>query len=147
MSSARLVLLPDGRRVPLAGLLRVELGRYAATLGTRRAAPPRVWVGTPGGERLCVADHGDRPDRCPDGGWATDLVDRALDGLEHPLCGWVTRTGPLDATDHDLVWCAATRAGFARHGLDVPGFYVLNRRGWADLLGEESVTFHRVRER
>lgn len=129
--------------LPLAGLLRHELDEYVATLGRRRTVPTVVHVGRLGGARVTVAadDVGEDP------GWRADLVERALEGAEHPQRAWLTRAGELDPRDDDHAWCAAAGVAFARHGLELPGFHVLTRYGWRDLVSGEAVTFHRIRRR
>lgn len=76
-----------------------------------------------------------------------DLLERAIDGLleTEGVCAWLTRGGELDLADADAEWCAAARTAFARHGLALPGFFVLNRRGWVDLLSGERREWSRVR--
>jgi hypothetical protein len=77
----------------------------------------------------------------------TDLVERAIDGLAlaEGACAWVCRGGHLDVSDVDAEWFAAARAGFARHGLRLPAFFVVNRTGWVDLVTEERRLWSRVR--
>ena len=126
----------------LALALHLELRRFVTCVGTRRTADPVCHVGHPAGEHARIPDR-----RADDAGLRADLVERALDGLEttRRACVWLTRTGTLGRTDHDAHWFAAARSGFAGHGLPLPGFFVLNRTGWVDLVTEETRTWSRVR--
>ena len=125
-----------------AAAIRLELRAFVAEAGTRRALPTTAHVGAPGGEHITI-DH----DTSHDQPLRTDLVERALDGLEttEGACVWLTRGGELDLCDADASWFAAARAGFARHGLPLRAFYVLNRTGWVDLVTGERRTWRRVR--
>lgn len=130
--------------LPLAALLRRELDEYVGSLGRRRAAVPAVHVGLPGVERVSVgADPLTRREVC----WRADLLDRALEGVEQPVTAWITRAGSLEPTDDDQAWCGAATMAFARHGLRLPHFHVLNRYGWRELIGGDVVTFYRIRNR
>lgn len=131
--------------LPLAGMLREELGLFVARIGIRRRLVPRLYVGAPGAERLAVPDYAGTDAR--DAGWRADLVERAVAGVERPVCGWITRSGHLTPSDHDLAWAGAALVAFARHGLELPGFFVLNRHGWRDVLSGEEVSYHRIRQR
>lgn len=130
--------------LPFAALLRRELDEYVASLGRRRAAPPVVYVGRPGLERVAVHTG---PLRRQEIGWRADLVERAIEGADEPVCAWLTRCGDLAPTDDDQAWCGAAGMAFARHGLALPRFHVLNRYGWRELIGGEVVAFHRIRRR
>lgn len=116
--------------------LAAEVERLVAEAGTRRSVPRRCHVGTPGAERLTVPAplSGGRLDPV----LAIDLVARALDGLERRelACAWVTRFGSAEPDDADRSWHVAAAAGFARHGLDLPGFWLVHRTGFVDLGGE-----------
>lgn len=122
--------------------LRVELRRLVTEKGARRILPPVCFVGRPGGRsvRLLVDGPADPALRA-------DLVERALDG---PLdldraCAWLTRTGDLGLTDADAAWFSAACTGFARHGLRLPAFAVLNGTGWVDLVSGERREWGRIR--
>lgn len=131
--------------LPLAGMLRAELEHFVATIGSRRNVPPRLYVGQPGMERLPVTTAvGDGPGEA---GWRADVLERAVAGVDSPVCSWLTRSGALQPGDHDLAWCGAALTAFARHGLELPGFYVVNRHGWVDVLTGETVCYHRIRRR
>jgi hypothetical protein len=124
----------------LAAAITQELRTFAAAAGTRRALPTVCHVGHPAGEQVAlpvVADPGLR----------TDLVERAIDGLETAggACAWLTRGGGLETIDSDLGWWAAARQGFARHGLALPAFVVVTRTAWLDLVSDSRRTWRRVR--
>ena len=128
--------------------LRTEVGRFVAAAGTRRLVPATCRVGRPGGEAVLLPGAADGL-ATADSGLRTDLVERALDGLEDTrgALAWVARSGPLVAGDEELSWHAAARAGFARHGLVLPAFVLLDRRGWVDLVSGEERRWSRVRAR
>ncbi len=137
----------------LEDALRAEVRAFVTRSGTTRRVPTTCHVGRPGGEQVVLpGELGAVPQALvPRGlvaqGLATDLVVRALDGLLVPLsaCVWVCRPGPLGRGDVETRWYAAARAGFARHGLDLPLFGVLNRTGWLDLVGGERHEWSRLR--
>ena len=128
----------------LAAAIKAELGEFAASAGTRRDLQTTCHVGHPGGERTRFA-HLEVEDTCP----RADLVERAIDGLltTAGACAWLTRSGELGLVDADAEWFSAARAGFARHGLPLPAFLVLNRRGWVDLVSGERREWYRIRSR
>ena len=125
-------------------LITVELRAFVAAAGRVRALPTTAHVGVPAGEHVSIPHQG-RFDHA----LRTDVVVRALDGLADTsdACCWVTRSGELERADADAVWFAAALAGFARHGLALPHFYVVNRRGWLDLVTGNSQVWTRVRIR
>ncbi len=126
----------------LSSGIRAELRAFVAAAGTRRALPVTCHVGHPDGEHSPPL-----PGDASDAALRADLVERALDGLKETsgACGWVTRSGSLERTDADAEWYAAALTGFARHGLVLPAFFVLNRRGWVDLVSGEHRQWQRVR--
>ncbi len=130
--------------LPLAGRVHRAMRDFVAGAGTRRALPTTMHVGAPEGQ------HVDIPvEPWQDPGLRTELVARALAGLEdaafeHAL-PWVTRTGGHDTHDTDLHWCAAARSSFGRFGLELPGFFVVTRQGWSNLLTGEVHRWDRVR--
>jgi hypothetical protein len=126
----------------LAAAVTRELRVFVASAGTRRALPTTCRVGHPAGEQVTLPDADEQ-------GLRTDLVVRAIDGLVETsgACAWVTRGGGLTTTDADAGWFAATRAGFARHGLVLPAFVVVTRSAWIDLVSGEQRTWRRVRTR
>ena len=128
----------------LAAAIKDELRQFVAAAGTRRDLRTTCHVGHPGGEQTRFA-HVDVDDAC----LRADLVERAIDGLltTEGACAWVTRGGELDLVDADAEWFAAARAAFARHGLPLPAFFVLNRRGWVDLVSGEQRQWSRIRDR
>ena len=128
---------------PVAGRVNLAMRRFVAEAGRRRMLPASFHVGHPDGER---ADLVDLP--WYDAGLRADLVTRAIDGVDVPdPLPWVTRSGELEPTDEDLRWLAATREAFERHALPLPGFFVVTRRGWCDLVGGQVHTWVRVRPR
>jgi hypothetical protein len=126
----------------LAAAIGDELRGFVAAAGTRRALPTTCHVGHPGGEQVALPDVQDDSLRA-------DLVERAIDGLRETegACAWVTRGGDLGTTDADAAWFAAARHGFARHGLPLPGFVVVTRTAWQDLVGGTTREWRRVRSR
>jgi hypothetical protein len=130
--------------LPLAGQLRAALCDLVTSAGTRRRLPTLFHVGTPGGDRITLPD-----DAYFDAGLRADLVERAIDGLqgraaERPV-PWLTRTGDLSPADCDFAWFSAARDGFGRHGLALPGFFVITRYGWLNLANEDVIRWRRVR--
>ena len=128
----------------LAAAIKVELSEFVTAAGTRRDLQTTCHVGRPAGERTQFAHL-----EIGDASLRADLVERAIDGLltTEGACVWVTRSGELDLVDADAEWFAAARAAFARHGLPLPAFFVLNRRGWVDLVSGERREWYRVRNR
>lgn len=122
--------------------IRRELRDFVTAAGKKRALPPTCHVGHPGKDRVAL------PHVAPlEASLRADLVERVIDGLQETegACGWVTRSGPLHLTDADVEWFVATRTGFSRHGLTLPGFFVLTRGGWLDLVSGERRELVRVR--
>jgi hypothetical protein len=136
--------MDDIDALPLAGQLRAALCDFVASAGARRRLPTLFHVGTPGGDRITLPHE-----LTFDSGLRADLVERALDGLEGRAAErpvpWLTRTGDLAPTDADLAWFSAARDGFGRHGLELPGFFVVTRHGWFNLANEDVVRWRRVR--
>jgi hypothetical protein len=128
----------------LAAAIKVELCEFVASAGTRRDLQTTCHVGHPGGDRTRFA-HRD----IDDAALRADLVERAIDGLltTDGVCAWVTRSGELGLVDADAEWFAAAQAAFARHGLPLSAFFVLNRRGWVDLVTGEQREWSRIRNR
>jgi hypothetical protein len=129
---------------PLAAGIRVELRAFVTAAGNRRALPTSCHVGHPGGEHSRFAHA-----MVDQASLRADLVERAIDGLAvtEQACAWVTRGGELELTDADAEWFTASRTAFARYGLVLPAFFVLNRTGWRDLVSEERRRWTRVRPR
>lgn len=125
-----------------AKALRLEARALVTAAGTRRHLPTTVHVGEPWAERRVIDDPGGL-----DAGLRVDLVTRALEGLSDlaHACTWLTRSGPLALTDPDAAWLSAARSGFARHGVELPAFFVLTRTGWVDHLSGARHTWSRVR--
>lgn len=126
----------------LAAGIRAELRSFVAAAGTRRSLPTRCHVGHPGGQHARWAH-----DVTTDPSLRADLVERAIDGLVvvENACAWVCRGGELEVSDVEAEWFTAASTGFARHGLPLPAFFVLNRTGWLDLVSEERRQWSRVR--
>jgi len=124
--------------------IRAELRDFVGVAGTRRSLPITCHVGHPCGEQVHL-EHGVTADPS----LRADLVERAIDGLlvVDAACAWITRGGELTLTDADAEWFAASRTAFARHGLRLPAFVVLNRSGWVDLVSGEQRLWSRVRHR
>lgn len=136
--------MDDIDALPLAAQLRAALCDFVTAAGTRRRLPTLFHVGTPGGTHLTLP-HDTRFDP----GLRADLVERAVDGLEDHAAArpvpWLTRTGDLVPTDPDFAWFAAAREGLGRHGLELPGFFVVTRYGWLNLANEDVIQWRRVR--
>jgi hypothetical protein len=132
---------------PWQAAMRAEVLRLVREAGSTRRLLPRCWVGRPGEDptRLPDVEPGHR--RTGPHEVRAALVERALDGLERPegALGWVTRSGELGAGDAEVAWWAAARDGFARHGLPLEAFCVLNRYGWTDLVSGAGRTWTRLR--
>jgi hypothetical protein len=123
----------------------LELRQFVRVAGRRRMLPFTAYVGVPGGHRArFVEDVRDPVLRA-------DLVERGVDSLAPGLvekqraCAWVTRADGLDPETRDLEWLAAARAGFARHVLELPAFFVVGRYGWHELLSGRTRTWSRIR--
>lgn len=116
----------------------------AARADGARLLPTTMHVGAPEGEHVDIA-----VEPWHDSGLRTDLVAAALGALDEPAFAgalpWLTRGGDLATWEADLLWCAAALAGYARFGRTPPGFFVVTRRGWGNLLSGEVHAWHRVR--
>jgi hypothetical protein len=138
--------MDDIDALPLAAQLRAALCDFVTSAGTQRKLPTLFHLGTPGGEHLTLP-HDPRFDA----GLRADLVERAVDGLEGQAAArpvpWLTRVGDLAPTDADLAWFSAARQGLGRHGLELPGFFVVTRYGWLNLANEDVIRWRRVRPR
>ena len=128
----------------VAAAIKVELSLFVSAAGTKRHLHTSCHVGHPGGERTTFEHR-----EIDDASLRADLVERAIDGLliTEGACAWVTRSGELGLADADAEWFSAARAAFARHGLPLPAFFVLNRRGWVDLVSGERRAWYRIRNR
>ena len=125
----------------VAGHVNHAMRDFARANPRRRNLPRRLWLGIPRAETLTLAEE-----EWFDDGLRTDLVAGALDRLDCPApLAWITRAGPLLPEDGDLRWLAAVRRGYARHGLTLPGFHLVTRCGWADLLGNARHEWTRIR--
>jgi hypothetical protein len=130
----------------LAHGLRREVRAFVTEAGRRRILPARCHVGLPGAERVVIPETPWEV-ALQEPGLLADLVERAVDGLVTTAGAgaWVTRTGDLEPTPTDAAWFGAARRGFARHGLPLSAFWVLNRTGWHDLVGGERRVWTRLR--
>ena len=128
----------------LADAIRAELRAFVIAAGTRRSLATTCHVGHPCGEQVHL-EHGVTTEPA----LRADLVERAIDGLLdlNGACAWMTRGGELTLGDADAEWFAASQTAFARHGLRLPAFFVLNRNGWVDLVSGEQRRWSRVRNR
>lgn len=113
--------------------LYAALRAFLAGSGRGRTAMPVLHLGQPGGEQRRIP-------HAPwhDPGARADLVTRALDGLACPTPRvWLARGGPTATAPIDLAWLTAARVGHGRHGRALEHFFVVTRRGWADVVTEE----------
>jgi hypothetical protein len=136
--------MDDIDALPLAGQLRAALCRFVSSAGAKRRLPTLFHVGTPGGDQITLPH-----DQYFDAGLRADLVERAIDGLDGPAgerpVPWLTRIGDLTPADADFAWFSAAREGFGRHGLELPGFFVVTRYGWLNLANEDVIRWRRIR--
>jgi len=136
----------NGLSEPLTPQTRALLRRVVrdhAGHERRRAYPPVLHVGTPGGR---VADLALAATGACDPGLRTDVVAamRARAGTTAPHLVWLTRSGGLELQDVDTLWLAAARAAYAE--AEVPlDFVVVNRHGWRDPRTGAGQTWVRVR--
>jgi hypothetical protein len=114
---------------PLQRLLRravLDLARSER----RRRFPPVLQVGVPGGSLVRFAPG----DESLDHALRVDVVEAMVRRSERtpgPSLAWLTRPGPLDPEDADLVWLAATRTAAAE--LDIAlRLVIVSRRAWKD---------------
>jgi len=131
------------RTPPILALRRAQAD-FITAAGTRRSLPRELHLGVPGGEQVTLVDDG-----ALDAGLRADVVERALDGIDRQRVPepvpWITRSGELVPGDPDFAWLTASMEAFGRHGLVVPGFYVITRYGWIDLVAGHLVRTGRVR--
>lgn len=114
--------------------LHDQLNHAAERLRTRyvppRIVPVHLHLGTDD-QTLVRLPH----DPDVDDGLRADLVERALEDLAPTsTLAWITRGGVLQPGDADFSWLSACRQAWGRHGRTLPGFYVVTREGWIDLL-------------
>lgn len=131
--------------VPVVELRRAQTA-FVRAAGTRRSLPRTFHLGTPGGEHVILDDAPGL-----DAGLRADVVERALDGFgsdQDPApVPWVTRSGELVAGDADVAWLSAAIEAYGRHGVTLPGFFVVTRHGWVDLVSGQVVQTGRIRKR
>ncbi|MCZ4498483.1 MAG: hypothetical protein JWQ74_1036 [Marmoricola sp.] len=127
----------------LTDQLRAALSAFVTESGTRRSLPCTVRLGVPGGEHLALPH-----DPTLDAGLRSDVLERALDTLDPSTAvPWLTRSGDLVPGDIDFAWFTAAREAFSSHGYAAPGFFVMNRYGWLNLVDDTAVRWSRVRVR
>lgn len=97
----------------------------------RRAYPPLLHVGVPGGiEEVVAAD----PDDVLDHALRADIVAALLRRTRRPgfvPLLWLTRPGPLELQDVDAQWLGSARTASAEAGVGLT-LVVVTRRGWSD---------------
>jgi hypothetical protein len=124
----------------------VELRRFVRAAGRRRSLPFTAYAGVPGSVRTPLP-HDPAHDRV----LRTDLVERVVDGLSDRdlsasrACAWVTRPGQLALDTRELDWFLAGQEGFARHGHELPAFFVVSRTGWLEARSGRTRTWSRLR--
>jgi hypothetical protein len=129
----------------LARGISAELRQFVRGAGRRRMLPFTAYVGVPGGPRTALGDDAREPVL------RADLVERGVDAValgvaeSQRTCAWVTRADGLDPETRDLEWMVAAHTGFARHGLELPAFFVVGRYGWHELLSGRTRTWTRIR--
>ncbi|HEX4191242.1 MAG TPA: hypothetical protein VHZ06_09630 [Marmoricola sp.] len=125
----------------LTARLRLALRQFVKDCGTRRAIPTTLRIGRPGGPHLALPD-----DPSYDSGLRADVLERALDGLDlDTAVPWLTRSGDLAPADADFLWMAAATEAFGRHGIGMPGFIVMTRYGWYNLVDGQTMQWRRIR--
>jgi hypothetical protein len=140
----------EGIGEPVGPHLRATLRRAVlehVSSERRRAFPPLLHVGTPGGPQALFATE---PDRAPlDHALRADVVAAMLarqrTGGVAPLV-WLTRPGDLCLQDVDAAWLAAARGAAAEAGLPLT-MVVVTRRGWWDPRSGATRTWRRLRVR
>lgn len=128
---------------PMATVLRRAVLDHAVT-ERRRAFPPLIHVGRPGGREEVFAVEPEAPldqalraplDHAPlDHALRCDVVAALLRRAGRygavPMV-WLTRPGDLDLQDLDAAWLAAARAATAEAGVGLT-LVVVTRHGWRD---------------
>lgn len=144
----------EGIGEPVGPHLRATLRRAVldhVSSERRRAFPPLLHVGTPGGpqalfatEQLDPIDHA-----LLDQGLRADVVAAMLARRPTPSVAplvWLTRPGELCLQDVDAAWLAAARGAAAEAGLPLT-MVVVTRRGWWDPRSGATRTWRRLRAR
>lgn len=121
---------------PVLALLRRAVLDHAGS-EHRRAYPPTVHVGTPGGATTALVLGDQRLDHT----LRTDVLEamvsrvrraRPADGVPVvPVLVWLTRPGSLELRDVDVAWLRAARSAAAELEQALP-MVVVNRRSWRD---------------
>jgi hypothetical protein len=142
----------EGLHEPLDARLRALLRRAVldhATREHRRAHPPVLHIGRPGGRVARLPLDAYEPF---DPGLCADVVaamrsdtrtDTRSSELGEPLV-WLTRTGDLHLQDVDARWLSAARAAYAEADARLV-LVVVNRHGWRDPRSGLSRTWARLR--
>lgn len=119
-----------------------------ATSESRRVFDPSVHVGVPGlvttrfelpAELEATLDHALRVD-------VLEAMVRRVRRPGPPPLVWVTRRGPLDLSDADLAWLAATGTAAAELATSLP-MVIVERHGWRDPRTGVGRTWRRLRQR
>lgn len=136
----------EGLSEPLARRTRLLLRRavHDHALGERRRAyPPVLHVGVPGGRVAALPLDAAEPG---DPGLRTDVVAalRVRAGPDPDQLVWLTRRGDLALQDVDSLWLSAARTAYAEAECEL-AYVVVNRRGWRDPRSGLGRTWARVR--
>ena len=138
----------EGLSEPLDARLGALLRRAVldhATNERRRAHPPVLHVGRPGGRVARLQLDIEEPF---DPGLRADVVAAmrratVAQGGAGPMV-WLTRTGDLQLQDVDARWVSAARAAYVEAGASLV-LVVANRHGWRDPRSGLSRTWTRLR--
>jgi hypothetical protein len=135
------VLPPDAER---RRLLREEVGRFRRR-ESRRVFDTSVQVGMLAGPRTAfVVRAADVP--AFDAALRLDVVTTLVQQSPEDWCtAWVIRAGTPEPHDLDFAWLAAVHHGFAIHGRELTGCYVVTRAGWRDAQTDEQRVWARLR--
>lgn len=131
--------------LPVHAALRLAVARFRQG-EPRRAFPPVVHVGFPGGPDVeFVETAGQTLDQALRAEVVAALLSRAQNGAARPVV-WLTRAGQLGVEDVDLRWYAAASAAFGEAGVPL-AMVVVTRSGWRDLLTGTGREWKRLRIR
>ena len=139
----------EGIGEPVCPHLHATLRRAVlehVTSERRRAFPPLLHVGTPGGpQALFATDPADPMDQALRTDVVAAMLARQRTTSVAPLV-WLTRPGDLCLQDVDAAWLAAARGVAAEAGLPLT-MVVVTRRGWWDPRSGATRTWRRLRVR